>query len=164
MTDVLQKYGITNLYFTCLGVGSIIRSTKKEYRWEFDKDAKHIKICYYFSLMSEKRKLLYNGEVIRNEKKEVDSYAVQFERDGIEFRLVQTFNVADLIINGESFQHIYQSIKNKASFENQGPTSQSTVASSTKKTDCDIENLSQMNFAHKKDGGNNQKMFDFDLK
>lgn len=72
----MDSLNIKNLVYSAKDVGKHIASykniiiqkrTKKYYCWEFELDDKYRKIELFHSVLSEKRKIVYNGNVIRED-------------------------------------------------------------------------------------------------
>ena len=66
---------VTNLNYIERNIGSKIKSTKKQYIWEFNLDDKDEKIEFFDSHLSLKRKVIVNGQIIYDKQ---DSNPNQF--------------------------------------------------------------------------------------
>ena len=115
--------------YTSKDVGSTIKSSKHQNIWEFTLDDKRFEIQYFMSKISNKRKIIYNQKVIREEECRANVYAYEFVMDGHTFKVVQTFDIADLIIDGESFEHFYNLERTRREFnKEQNPNILSMVS------------------------------------
>ena len=126
---------LTNLNFIERNVGSKIKSTKKQYIWEFTLDNKNHKIEYFDSLLSSKRKVLIDGKVLfTTEDGYKDSFILNFQFDGHNYTINRTYDRVDLRIDSESFEHVYYIEKNKLYYNNNPePTVYTTVGKSFEK-------------------------------
>jgi len=123
---------ITNLNFIVRNVGSNIKSTKKQYIWEFNLDGQNTKIEFFDSLISNRKKIVVNGNEIYH--KEVSNY----QHFSYDFLLMghncivskSTKNKVDLKIDNQSYEHMYNLSKNKF-FYSQNPNPTSTCITST---------------------------------
>ena len=114
---------IKDLVYTSRDVGRAIKSSKHEYIWEFTVDDQRVMIQYFISYVSLKRKILYNKKVISREYCSNNYYSHEFDMDGHNYKVSETFNFSDLLIDGVSFDHLYTLQKNSNEFsKEQRPT------------------------------------------
>jgi hypothetical protein len=114
---------IKDLVFTSRDCGRTIKSSKHEYVWEFTVDDQKVMIQYFISRVSLKRKILYNKKVISREYCSDNYYSHEFNIDGHNYKVSETYNFSDLLIDGVSFDHLYTLQKNSNEFsKEQRPT------------------------------------------
>ena len=104
---------IKDMNYISKDIGDIIKSSKHQYIWEFTLDDKSISIQFFISKLSNKRKIIYNQKVIREEESKNNIYSYEFVMDGHNYKITQTNEISDLIIDGESFEHTYNLEKTK---------------------------------------------------
>ena len=97
-------------------IGNTFKSSKHQYIWEFTLDEKRISIQFLVSKLTDKRKIIYNQKVIREELCENNIYSYEFVMDGHTYKVTQALEMADLLIDGESFEHFYNLEKSKKEF------------------------------------------------
>ena len=113
---------IKDLVYTSRDCGRAIKSSKHEYIWEFTVDGQRVMI-QYLSYVSLKRKILYNKKIVSREYCSNNYYAHEFDIDGHNYKVSETFNFSDLLIDGVSFDHLYTLQKNANEFsKEQKPT------------------------------------------
>ena len=129
----MSEESIKNLNFIVRNVGSNIKSTKKQYIWEFNLDGQNTKIEFFDSYISNRKKIVVNGKELYN--KEVSS----FEHFSYDFLLMghnlmitkSTKNKVDLRIDNQSYEYMYNLSKNKYFYnEKPNPTSSSITSTS----------------------------------
>ena len=114
---------IKDLVYTSRDCGRTIKSSKHEYVWEFTVDDQKVMIQYFISRVSLKRKILYNKKVISREYCSDNYYSHEFNIDGHNYKVSETYNFSDLLIDGVSFDHLYTLQKNSNEFsKEQRPT------------------------------------------
>ena len=114
---------IKDLVYTSRDCGRAIKSSKHEYIWEFTVDDQRVMIQYFISYVSLKRKILYNKKVVSREYCSNNYYSREFDMDGHNYKVSETFNFSDLLIDGVSFDHLYTLQKNSNEFsKEQKPT------------------------------------------
>jgi len=158
---------ITNLNFIERNVGSKIKSTKKQYIWEFTLDNLNHKIEYFDSILSLKRKVIVDGKVIfTTDDGYKDSFILNFQLDNHKLTINRSFDRVDLRIDAESFEHIYYIEKNKL-FYNNNP--EPTVYTTIGKTIENNNNFSLKDnfYSHQinqSQNSNQKKLFNFKIK
>ena len=100
-------------------IGSVIKSTLHEYRWDFTIENKEVFIQLYHYRISNIRKVVYNQKVLREEHaKNENYYSFEFIMDGHHYKIIQsTGDIAQLYIDDISFDYIYTLDRNKREFE-----------------------------------------------
>ena len=100
-------------------IGSVIKSTLHEYRWDFTIENKEVFIQLYDYRISNIRKVVYNQKVLREEHaKNENYYSFEFIMDGHHYKIIQsTGDIAQLYIDDISFDYIYTLDRNKREFE-----------------------------------------------
>ena len=129
-------------------IGSTIKSSKHQFIWEFTLDEKRISIQFLVSKISYKRKIIYNQKVIREEECENNNYSYEFVMDGHNYKVAQILEKADLLIDGESFEHFYNLEKSKKEFSGfQKSNTNSIVSEQGNKDEQDnIQRSNEINF------------------
>ena len=123
---------VTNLNYIERNIGSKIKSTKKQYIWEFTLDDKDEKIEFFDSHLSLKRKVIVNGQIIYDKQdSNTNHFILNIQLDGHNVTINKTFDKVDLRIDSESFEHIYNLERNKLFYnQNPEPTVYRTVSNS----------------------------------
>ena len=100
-------------------IGSVIKSTLHEYRWDFTIENKEVFIQLYHYRISNIRKVVYNQKVLREEHATNENYySFEFIMDGHHYKIIQsTGDIAQLYIDDISFDYIYTLDRNKREFE-----------------------------------------------
>ena len=114
---------LKDIIYTSKDIGEIIKSTKHHFIWGFTLDDKRVVIQFYISKMSNKRKIIYNQEVVQEDNRYYsNSYSYEFAIDGHNYKVVEIYDKVDLLVDSESFEHLYNSEKTKKTFlEKQKP-------------------------------------------
>ena len=107
---------LKDMVYTSKDVGGTFKSSKHQYIWEFTLEDKKFEIQYFISKLSNKRKIIYNQKVIREEECKNNIYTYEFIMDGHNFKVIQTLENSDLLIDGESFEHFYNLEKTRKEF------------------------------------------------
>ena len=139
---------LKDMKYTSKDVGSTIKSSKHQNIWEFTLDDKTFEIQYFISKISDKRKIIYNQKVIREEECKANVYAYEFVMDGHTFKVIQTLDIADLLIDGESFEHFYNLERTRKEFnEEQKPNIINMVSGDlNNKEESNIQSSNEINF------------------
>ena len=159
---------ISNLNYIERNVGSKIKSSKKQYIWEFTIDEKDEKIEFFDSHLSLKRKVIVNGQIIYDKQdSNPNQFVFNFQLDGHYITINKTFERVDLRIDSESFEHTYHLEKNKLFYnKNPEPTVYRTVGNTV--DNRNNYNLRDNFYSHQNQNQNqnlNQpKLFDFHIK
>ena len=100
-------------------VGQGIKSTAHEYRWEFIIESQKVCIQYFIFKIFNKRKVVYNQKVLREEQSgKNNTYNYEFIMDGHHYKIIQTLELTNLYIDGESFDYNYTLERSKKEFMN----------------------------------------------
>ena len=126
-------------------VGGTFKSSKHQYIWEFTLDDKRISIQFFISKLSNKRKIIYNQKVIREEECKANIYSYEFIKDGHNFKVTQTMNMSDLLIDGESFEHFYNLEKSKKEFYGEQKSNINSIVTNEGNNDS-IQRSNEINF------------------
>ena len=96
-------------------IGSVIKSTLHEYRWDFTIENKEVFIQLYHYRISNIRKVVYNQKVLSEEHSgPYNTYFFEFIEDGHHYKIIQAANyLTQLLIDGESFDYNYTLERNK---------------------------------------------------
>ena len=129
-------------------VGGTFKSSKHQYIWEFTLDDKRISIQFFISKLSNKRKIIYNQKVIREEECKENIYSYEFIKDGHNFKVTQTMNMSDLLIDGESFEHFYILEKSKKEFYGEQKSNINSIVTNEGNNDdqSNIQRSNEINF------------------
>ena len=84
-------------------VGKTIKSTKKKYTWKMEMDGKHICIEFFNSVITGKKKILQNGQVIYENNQHSGAFHFPFTIGKHSLSLVQHGDNFELRINNNSF-------------------------------------------------------------
>ena len=111
----MSEESIKNLNFIVRNVGSNIKSTKKQYIWEFNLDGQNTKIEFFDSLISNRKKIVVNGkEQYNKEVSSFEHFTYNFVLMGHNFMVSKsTKNKVDLRIDNQSYEYMYNLSKNK---------------------------------------------------
>lgn len=153
---------ITDLVYVSRNVGGTFKSSKHQFIWEFTIDNKRVSVQFFDSKLTNKKKIVYNQRIIREEEDKKDIYTHSFIMDGHNYKVEENFGVADLQIDEESFEHLYQLQKNKQEFyEVANPTINNIESGSIFNTNIDensrVQKLSDINFFKKQTEAKNSK-------
>ena len=104
---------LKNMNYISKDIGGTFKSSKHQYIWEFTLDDKRINIQFFVSKLSDKRKIIYNQKVIREEESKDNSYSYEFVMDGHNYKISQNLDTSDLLIDGGSFEYFYNLEKSR---------------------------------------------------
>ena len=157
---------ISNLNFIERNIGSKIKSTKKQYIWEFTIDNLNHKIEYFDSVISKKRKVIVDGKLFfTTDDGYKDSFFLNFQLKGHNITINRTFNRVDLRIDSESFEHAYYIEKNKLFYNNNPePTVYTTVGKIIEKNnDFSLKDYFYSNQINRSENTNQKQLFNFKI-
>ena len=140
-------------------VGRIIKSSKVQYIWEFDIDNKHIEIQFLRSKVTNRRRILYNKKLIRKDVCMNNFiYTYEFFEDGHTFKVIQTIDDTDLLIDDRTFDYSYNPEKTRKKYDEEKKPNISLIMSEDDKTETvDVSNIQssrEMNLIENESKGN----------
>lgn len=94
------------LYCDIRDVGKTIASTKKLFIWKFNLDGKDYTIELYNSMLSGKKKIAQNGQVVYENNSYQGAFQFPFTIGRNSLSIVQHGDRYELRINNQSFEHI----------------------------------------------------------
>lgn len=135
------KFDIKNLKFSESNVGSTIKCTKKLYCWQFDLNGKNHLLELYESILSLKKKIILDQEVLYDITIE-KAFAVKFEIGHINCAIVQRKEGYEFSIENIVFNHLLEVEKNKSQFNNSEhkPSSRSYIIEPASSLSANKEN------------------------
>eukprot|EP00347_Sterkiella_histriomuscorum_P010870 403374607 len=107
---------ITPQYFEIKDVGKTIKSTKKQYVWRFILDGKNYTIEMFTSVLSGKKKILQNGQIIYFDSKFKSAFQFPFSIGKNSLNILQHGDKFELRINNQSFTHLWDNERTKRNF------------------------------------------------
>ena len=159
---------LKDMIYISRDVGGALKSSKHQFVWGFTLDDKRILIHFYISYLTHKKKIIYNQKVIREEDFYKDIYSYEFAMDGHNYKVVQTYDTADLFVDSESFQHFYNLEKTKQAFlEEKNPNINRIISDynidEEEVCDNNIQRSNEINFS-KQDKEKQKKLLNFSFK
>jgi hypothetical protein len=141
---------IKNLTHLEKDVAKHIKSTKKQFIWEFVLDGKSHKIELFDSRLSGKKKILKDGLILMQTEENV-AFIKTFDVGKHNCTLIQHGDKYELRIDNQSFNHMMDLEKNKVYFKKSQPTSNTHIIKQSEKEQkkigfgLSIENISKSN-------------------
>jgi hypothetical protein len=123
---------IRNLNHVELDVAKHIKSTKKQFIWDFVLDGKSHKIELFDSRISGKKKVLKDGLILLQTEDDT-AFIKSFDVGKHNCTLIQHGEKYELRIDNQSFNHLMDLEKNRLHFKNLRPTSTTYVANAVSK-------------------------------
>lgn len=153
---------IKNLNHFERDVAKHIKSTKKQFIWEFTLDGKLHKIELFDSRITGKKKVIKDGLILMQTEDEV-AFIKTFDVGKHHCTLIQHGEKYELRIDNQSFNHLMDLERNKIYFTNNAPTSTSYIAKPLTRDEKKIGfGLSMAEIAKTKE--KQQPLFNFSIK
>jgi hypothetical protein len=153
---------IKNLMHVERDVAKHIKSTKKQFVWEFILDGKSHKIELFDSRLSGKKKVLKDGLILMQTEEDI-AFIKSFDVGKHQCTLIQHGDKFELRIDNQSFNHLMDLEKNKIHFKNTTPTSTTYVAKPNVKDEKKIGfGISMAEISKPND--NRKPLFNFSIK
>jgi len=141
---------IKNLTHLEKDVAKHIKSTKKQFIWEFVLDGKSHKIELFDSRLSGKKKVLKDGLILMQTEENV-AFIKTFDVGKHNCTLIQHGDKYELRIDNQSFNHLMDLERNKVHFKRSEPTSNTRIIKQSEKDQkkigfgLSIQNISKPN-------------------
>ena len=140
-----------------------LKSSKKQYIWEFQLNGEPQKIELFDSKLSGKKKVLKNG-IVECELVCDESFFRNFTLNGHNCTIIQCGDKNELRIDNQTFDHLYNLERNKQFFSSNPEPTSSFFTAKSNKIEKNQPGITNKNFYQSQQNNNQPSLFNFNIK
>ena len=140
-----------------------LKSSKKQYIWEFQLNGEPQKIELFDSKLSGKKKVLKNG-IVECELVCDESFFRNFTLNGHNCTIIQCGDKNELRIDNQTFEHLYNLERNKQFFSSNPEPTSSFFTAKSNKIEKNQPGITNKNFYQSQQNNNRPSLFNFNIK
>ncbi len=140
-----------------------LKSSKKQYIWEFQLNGEPQKIELFDSKLSGKKKVLKNG-IVECELVCDESFFRNFTLNGHNCTIIQCGDKNELRIDNQTFDHLYNLERNKQFFSSNSEPTSSFFTAKSNKIEKNQPGITNKNFYQSQQNNNQPSLFNFNIK
>ena len=140
-----------------------LKSSKKQYIWEFQLNGEPQKIELFDSKLSGKKKVLKNG-IVECELVCDESFFRNFTLNGHNCTIIQCGDKNELRIDNQTFDHLYNLERNKQFFSRNPEPTSSFFTTKSNKIEKNQPGITNKNFYQSQQNNNQPSLFNFNIK
>ena len=140
-----------------------LKSSKKQYIWEFQLNGEPQKIELFDSKLSGKKKVLKNG-IVECELVCDESFFRNFTLNGHNCTIIQCGDKNELRIDNQTFDHLYNLERNKHFFSSNPEPTSSFFTAKSNKIEKNQPGITNKNFYQSQQNNNQPSLFNFNIK
>ena len=140
-----------------------LKSSKKQYIWEFQLNGEPQKIELFDSKLSGKKKVLKNG-IVECELVCDESFFRNFTLNGHNCTIIQCGDKNELRIDNQTFEHLYNLERNKQFFSSNPEPTSSFFTAKSNKIEKNQPGITNKNFYQSQQNNNQPSLFNFNIK
>ena len=140
-----------------------LKSSKKQYIWEFQLNGEPQKIELFDSKLSGKKKVLKNG-IVECELVCDESFFRNFTLNGHNCTILQCGDKNELRIDNQTFDHLYNLERNKQFFSSNPEPTSSFFTAKSNKIEKNQPGITNKNFYQSQQNNNQPSLFNFNIK
>lgn len=140
-----------------------LKSSRKQYIWEFQLNGEPQKIELFDSKLSGKKKVLKNG-IVECELVCDESFFRNFTLNGHNCTIIQCGDKNELRIDNQTFDHLYNLERNKQFFSSNPEPTSSFFTAKSNKIEKNQPGITNKNFYQSQQNNNQPSLFNFNIK